>query len=225
MSTRATYRFDAGPHTPAVTFYIHYDGYLEGAASYFLAAVLHENARGGLVAQFIRANDDAEFTDSHERHADTEFRYTVAADTHLLLAEKYRHDTESWITVFRGAVSEFVKQYEGTPLIRFRGVYLTHERAIAKTLERLAELKRALENKWTGNASSTANDVWQLLQLLIETWGDDDFSRLTAKTIDSADRYFALAYGWNKDCTDEEAYQRWVARFRAPPALGKEAQA
>lgn len=219
MSTRATYLFEAGQIAPAVCFYIHHDGYLEGAAAYFKAAVLFENARGGLPAQFLRANDNAEFTESHQIHGDTEFRYTVKPDSHELLVEKYRHDTESWHRVYQGSLVFFIQQYEGTQLVRYRGTYLSHELAIAKQLELLTQLKHLLEGRHTGNASSVANDVWALDQLLIQTWGADDFTRLTAQTIARADRYFVRAYGWatQMGIDDEEAYSRWVARFRTPP--------
>jgi hypothetical protein len=213
MSTRATYRFEAGETTPAITYYIHHDGYLEGAAGYFLAALLFENRRGGLPAQFLRANDGAEFTGSHATHGDTEYRYTVTPD-HDLLAEKRIDFSERWAPVFQGRLRDFVQRCEGTQLTRYRGQYLSHDLAIVQVMALLADLKRLLEGGHTGNASSTANEVWALLQLLIAGWGEDDFTRLTAKTIDSADRYFPLAYGWNKDSTDEEAYQRWVKTFR-----------
>lgn len=46
MSTRATYEFKPSPngYGPPVAFYIHYDGYPEGAAAYFYEAL---TAKGG----------------------------------------------------------------------------------------------------------------------------------------------------------------------------------
>lgn len=74
MSTRATYQFTSMDH-PRVTFYIHHDGYREGAASYFYQMHHCENHRGGLADKFFRSNSGAEFTGGHEAHGDTEYRY------------------------------------------------------------------------------------------------------------------------------------------------------
>lgn len=71
MSTRATYGFpDDG-----VTIYKHHDGYPKGAATHFYNA--WRNAGRGMAAGFLRGNDDAELTKSHEYHGDTEYRYEV----------------------------------------------------------------------------------------------------------------------------------------------------
>jgi hypothetical protein len=218
--------FAAGAYLPTVVYYIHHDGYLEGAAHYFKEAVLYENHRGGLPAMFLRANDNAEFTESHQTHGDTAFRYTVMPGEPQLLAEKRSsHNTENWHQLFHGSLVDFIRQYEGTQLTIFRGVYVDRERAVAKVLERLADLKHMLEGGHTGNASSVAHEVWELNQRLIEVWGDDEFTQTTAKTIDSADRYFSLAYGWPKQLgvDEEEAYRRWVQTFRTPKPLTLEA--
>ena len=86
MATRATYQIDD------FTFYSHWDGYPSGAAARFwnmvdamtqpetgdrskIAAL--ENRRGGAAFAFIRGNMDAEPTDGHDAHGDTEYRYTV----------------------------------------------------------------------------------------------------------------------------------------------------
>lgn len=75
MSTRATYQFKR-KHYRDATIYIHHDGYPEGAAHYLLLAL--EQANGYLSPEaFLRGNDRAEITDSHEAHGDTEYRYTV----------------------------------------------------------------------------------------------------------------------------------------------------
>lgn len=226
MSTRATYLFAAGSYIPAVCYYIHHDGYLEGAAEYFLRAVVHANHCGGLPAMFIRANDRAEFTASHEVHSDTEFRYTVMPGEPQLLAEKcYLSQGGRWLTAFEGSLVDFIKQYEGTQLTIFRGVYVDRERAVATLLERMANLKHMLEGGHTGNASSVAHEIWEFNQRLIEVWGDDEFTQTTAQTIAAADRYFAIAYGWSKQLgvDEEEAYQRWVKTFRTPKPLTIEA--
>lgn len=72
MSTRATYQFISewsGTHTA----YIHHDGYPEGAANYL------SNGEKPITSidSFIRANEKAEMTSSHETHGDTDYRYTI----------------------------------------------------------------------------------------------------------------------------------------------------
>jgi hypothetical protein len=117
MSTRATYSFQGDQHgrTRPTTIYIHYDGYPEGAAYYFWQFLHVENKRGGLATQFIRANDTAELTDSHECHGDTEYRYSVQREkdgTLMLTAKKGSWDADTkWTVFFVGEVAEFVNQY------------------------------------------------------------------------------------------------------------------
>lgn len=116
MSTRATYQF-YGQWSANTTVYIHYDGYPEGAAIYFWNMYNVENKRGGYATQFIRANDNAEITTSHEGHADTEYRYTVDKDG-LLKAEKPVYDKDynliEWEIFFVGHFTEFINKYANT---------------------------------------------------------------------------------------------------------------
>ena len=85
MSTRATYSFQSSGK-PTITLYIHHDGYEAGAGHYLAQAF----AEGGenrndyfTVESFIKANDRAEITGSHEAHGDTEYRYDfIAAAPH-----------------------------------------------------------------------------------------------------------------------------------------------
>lgn len=218
MSTRATYQFTGREYQPTITVYIHHDGYPQGAADYFKDAVLLAKGHGGLAERFVRANDGAEFTRNHDAHGDTEFRYTVALDTHELHAEKRYHDPVRWGTVFRGTLLDFIKEHQGLQLIRYRGEYLDEVQATAMTLAKLAELKRQLENKLTGNASSTADAVWELNQLMEKAWGENEFTLTTRDTIEQADRYFVLAYNWPdlQNISEEDAYQQWVKTFRTP---------
>lgn len=113
MSTRATYKF------PDVCYYIHYDGYPEGAAEYFQAA-LARDGRGGLQAMFLRANDLAEITVDHDYHADTEYRYTVADSLDSdcgplsILSALERTGSRSdpeWVLFFEGTVVDFIQKY------------------------------------------------------------------------------------------------------------------
>ena len=78
MSTRATYQIRAS-RAPTATFYIHHDGYPEGAAAYFDAMLATFSAResGGYAEAFLRGNLRAELTTNHDEHGDTEYRYTL----------------------------------------------------------------------------------------------------------------------------------------------------
>lgn len=84
MSTRATYEICG------TTFYCHYDGYPTGAAQRFAEMVkamtvycndgrMIEDRRGGFPYAFIRGALDAEPTEGHEAHGDTEWRYTLGS--------------------------------------------------------------------------------------------------------------------------------------------------
>jgi hypothetical protein len=105
MSTRATYQFISewsGTHT----VYIHHDGYPEGAAEYFTK---ENGAPIVKVETFLRSNEKAELTKSHEIHGDSEFRYTVKSGN--LLAQKRVGFTDKFDTFFDGSVADFVKEY------------------------------------------------------------------------------------------------------------------
>ena len=92
MSTRATYTiisaFDEQTH-----FYIHHDGYEEGAASYFYKMIDCSNQHGGNVERFIRANERAELIIDPAQHGDTEFHYVLKPDGVLNI---YKRHMETW---------------------------------------------------------------------------------------------------------------------------------
>jgi hypothetical protein len=114
MSTRATYQFTSrskGTHT----FYIHHDGYPEGAAEYFFRAIAFNDqaAHSGLPERFFRANPRAEFTRGHDAHGDTEFRYSLEFDENnrltLFKVEASSISDDTWRTVFSGGPEEFLR--------------------------------------------------------------------------------------------------------------------
>ncbi|KJU86019.1 hypothetical protein MBAV_001787 [Candidatus Magnetobacterium bavaricum] len=110
MSTRATYQFTGNTTIdPAVTIYVHYEGYPEGAAEYFQAMLKQEH--GGLATKFMHAvdEDEAVLTLRHEAHGDTEYRYTITGDDYLTALVKVERDT--WDTLFEGTLAEFIEQY------------------------------------------------------------------------------------------------------------------
>lgn len=106
MSARATYKFVGPLYVPTVTYYIHLDGYLSGAAEYFWYALYAmdtiDNGRkpgGGIAAAFLRGNRLAEFTGSHDSHGDTEYQYTVTCE---LIEGDWRRRIRHIITAARG---------------------------------------------------------------------------------------------------------------------------
>ena len=113
MSTRATYRFIPNDRRfrPAVTIYIHHDGYPEGAAGYLQDAYNAET--------FIRKNNRAEITASHEVHGDTEYQYDIHQKTGIRAFERrgYGEDVV-WNKFFDGPVEDFVETYQNTPIAK-----------------------------------------------------------------------------------------------------------
>jgi len=134
MSTRATYRFvpdnlrfddnakewwDSN-EKPAVTLYIHHDGYPEGAAQYLDGVHSPEG--------FIRKNDRAGITANHEVHGDTEYRYDISVtwtgpDIHRQVGikafkrEGWGYET-TWKEFFDGSLESFVETYQNTPIAK-----------------------------------------------------------------------------------------------------------
>ena len=110
---RATYQFK--DDRLDITFYIHHDGYPTGAARYFKKMRDYEDkmktCNHGLAEVFFRANDNAEFTQSHEYHGDTDYQYT------LTMPEDYRFGKREHILevkfargkiIFKGTVDDFI---------------------------------------------------------------------------------------------------------------------
>ena len=111
MSTRATYCFlaNADHFEPKTTFYIHHDGYPEGAADYFRAML----GNGGTTCNnFMRANLRASITPNHATHADTEYRYDVSNSKGFAEVTCREGCGSSWKTVFKGSLGTFLATYE-----------------------------------------------------------------------------------------------------------------
>lgn len=114
MATRATYNFHNTQLTNSATVYIHQDGYPEGAACYIAGAI--DNKGGITVERFIRVNEDAEVTSSHEAHGDTNYRYdfhragemSVMKHTIELVGDSYQ---ENWSLIFDGTITDFIGEY------------------------------------------------------------------------------------------------------------------
>lgn len=112
MATRATYtiksRLGVTSH-----LYIHWDGYLEGAAAYFYQALTSNvEGNGGFAERMIRANSGAELTSDFRQHGDTEFHYEIDADM-TLRAHKWRYTDKGreLVPAFIGDIYSFINCY------------------------------------------------------------------------------------------------------------------
>ena len=123
MSTRATYNING------TSFYIHYDGYQEGAAHYFVNMInafhkpvneenqIYRTANGGYAEAFLRGNNVASFTSSHEEHTDTEFRYTLNGDN-LTVCIRKSWDSDQW-KVEKWDLAEMLKNSKASKMLFF----------------------------------------------------------------------------------------------------------
>ena len=175
MSTRATYQINDK------IFYIHHDGYVEGAAAYLFnmcqaspvidktgegySVLDRGQTRGGLEFAFIRGNGNCEPTDSHEAHADTEYRYVVTSgkglsymDTQPMLKAYARVNfSDDWKTIYDGTLVDFVNKYVSNPAYNSitgdsMGVFFTKidngsGETLLCTIEQALDAERAFNKK------------------------------------------------------------------------------
>ena len=112
MATRATYQFNSKNPEVTTTVYIHYDGYPQGSAYYFYQTLLDPSS-GNLATQFIKANNQAEITKSHEAHGDTEWQYTIDGDNLEATVSVFHVSEEERLPMFRFALPlyQFINNY------------------------------------------------------------------------------------------------------------------
>ena len=187
MSTRATYKFTGGK-LPAVTVYIHHDGYPNGAAWYFWN-MHHDKGRDSAnLARFIRANDRAELTPDHDAHGDTEWRYTLDGETLTVHRRNLRDiGVPRWAVFFVGNLYEFINVHgadkrsfwpdEFSPIRDMdTGHYMTRRAWLSRKqiTERLAEATKkhdeykANHPEWIGNIRGMASEVETWTRVLAE---------------------------------------------------------
>ena len=120
MATRATYEIENH------LFYIHHDGYPQGAAKYLLEALCEFNMGRGtppFEEAFARSNKKAEPIWSHDAHSDTEYRYIVKTVPYQLdetdMTKMIRVDKKSynkltglsyWATDYFGTLEIFISE-------------------------------------------------------------------------------------------------------------------
>lgn len=172
MSTRATYSFYCGSIETEVNFYIHYDGYESGAAGYFAAMLDMGRTRGGWAGSFIRANELAEFTRSHDAHGDTEYRYDVAIESGVLhLTARARKDwahAPEWRLIFSGPLVEFVNKHAGsaTRYLSLPGGEAASVREFnARIADKIRSAKNAALQGWIGNAQGAVGEAERLMEV------------------------------------------------------------
>jgi hypothetical protein len=153
MATRGTYEIESQ------TFYCHWDNYPEGGA-YRLAKMVEaltqpsaderpldaiEDRRGGLAFAFIRGNMDAEPTESHEEHGDTEYRYTVKTKdgrAHLRVDERTGYGPEAtWKAIYTGPLAEWKLMAEQEVIEAQMPQYGGNTRPVLATKEAAAKIK------------------------------------------------------------------------------------
>jgi len=128
MSTRATYRISTTNYWGVENqcFYIHYDGYPRGAARYFkeFLSNLDHLINGGryrkgkaVVAFGMLAF--SEFTEAHENHGDTEYRYNIYHDQQkgTFVVNSFKHSwgedsQDIWSEFFKGPLEEFINKHD-----------------------------------------------------------------------------------------------------------------
>lgn len=198
MSTRATYKFEPAPgnrrHRPTVTIYVHYDGYESGAAVYFYAMLTHKS-KGGSAEAFIRANDQAELTGSHDAHGDTEYQYTLQGDgpdaTLMVKARKWASDTPDWEGVYVGQLAAFIDAHHDlienySPFRMVKGQYGRvdwHNRDTASerldgqygplSSLRVWKANHVNQEPNSANAQISRQDARALLEAFPELWTDE----------------------------------------------------
>lgn len=210
MSTRATYKIEGQ------VFYIHYDGYPEGAARYFFNLADCDNLRGGFAERFIRSNDLAEFTASHDAHGDTEFRYTLTSNGQLKAEERIDF-SDVWSTFFTGEVSDFINSNINDSdcclTILSNGRLTTLDKLEEELSNELNNAERMYLGGHTGNASSSYQAAWRIYTLIAES--TNKLNQTVENRIKSVTPYFTTKFDWVMD----DAVEKWNNSFYPAPSV------
>lgn len=208
MATSAIYTFVKNHANPQVDYYIHYDGYPEGAASYFVDMLSCENRRGGLHTAFMRANDLAEFA---SEGLVGEYHYVVDGDKIECFNVQRGHHL-----FFSGDILDFVSKFANVKMVRVRGKYMTKEQVFKEIDSLIAQVNHQDSNGWTGNASSSVNELWAVAKEYRNAFGEDDTYSVVVEFIEKMDKKHCVAYRWatQMNKTEDEAYAQWVDTFR-----------
>ena len=178
MSTRATYQINDKRYnneTRKMTFYIHHDGYKEGAAHYFYNMIEtltgtgegdKTNSKGGNIEAFLRANYNAEITESHNAHGDTEYRYTLNADNTLEVSEvSWNGDNTDTNTETLNLI-DFINKYHDEKVMEIESEYGYKQIHTQTTLQALIKRKSDLLDIWTKNGHTNSANYKSLEKLI-----------------------------------------------------------
>lgn len=127
MSTRATYTIKQSRHGEIYTqnFYIHYDGYPEGAAVYFYNMIAAQNqGRGGLLFAFIRGNELVEMTNDPKAHADREFHYEIDADRKVVTYWSKSFEDKEMIFEEELSIVDFINTFYDKEVTTYENGYI-----------------------------------------------------------------------------------------------------
>ena len=164
MSTRATYSFENERTGVTNTVYIHHDGYPKGAAQYMYDAIKQGSA--DFFFAFIRANERAEATESHDAHSDTEWRYVFYHQgTQVQVQSKSWNDDgePEWNEYANCSIAEFIERELGIVLLNYKRGLHTAEEIIQSIADDLTSALRTAAMGSIGNASSAAGEIWRAI--------------------------------------------------------------
>ena len=199
MSTRAYYSIGDR------CFYIHYDGYPEGAAEYIAAAVEYRtriNGRDGLTGAFYRANATAEFADLPAA-SDTDAEYHYRIDGGLRITVQHRQiGGDRWSTEFSGPLSDWLNATitDGRTFTEAYGNVVSVQSAIENAEAELSSAATRFEQGHLGNAHGAVGDAWRWIKNV--TTADDLRARIIR--LDAS----MMPSFWKDECTD---VYRWIA--------------
>jgi hypothetical protein len=117
MSTRASYTIKTS-YSPSTDFYIHHDGYPQGASHYFKLALERCGNPWSFLESFYRANEGAKITKANQ-HGDTEYHYHISLNKKgQLVVKAYNIPFENTGKVnqskylfFKGLMTDFLNKY------------------------------------------------------------------------------------------------------------------
>ena len=157
MSTRATYKISG------MTFYVHHDGYEEGAAHKFLD-MLNAEGNGGYREAFIRGNAGAEFTEGHSAHEDTEYRYSLYENDGLwMLKVDVRESYNEGARTYRIPLEEFINEYIPNSCVKTNLAY--RERIYtADELKEMLKSESSLKETWIKNGFEGSGNFKSLVE-------------------------------------------------------------
>lgn len=146
MSTRANYIFKSGRKTLA-TFYIHHDGYPEGAADYFQNALLLGDGMIDSPDIFLRANDKCESTTCIHGDIDYLYEFNIKDQTIKVYSIGYTEEEtkEQHLQEIAG-IHNFVNKY--FTVFSSNEDYIKYQTLLRWKTDKERETRIIKENQW-----------------------------------------------------------------------------